>query len=820
MTGMASAILTLKTLFSHWHKHKIQLFTLCIGLASATALWTAVQALNTHARASYDRSAATVGSFNRAAFVSIDGQPFGAAAFAAIRRAGLEVTPIVEGRFGPSGQSVQLTGIDPLSYRNPVAGDFTPPEGVSTLDFLEPPGLLYANADTSVQLRKILGQVEGKTIPAIEVLDTIAPGSAIGDIAVVQALLEMDGKLSKLLLPVGDTTVGKNLPPPWWNRLQRQEPVTQVDLAGLTDSFHLNLTAFGLLCFLVGLFIVYSAIGLAIEDRLPVFRTLRVCGVALKQLLALMVLEMVVIAAVSGTIGILAGYVIASVLLPDVAASLRGLYGAQIGGVLTLDVTWWFGGLAISILGALASAFGAFLKVSRMSLLEARGSSAWILKQGKIIRIKASLALFFLSLTVFFYAFGSGLFSAFMVMAGILLGAAFLLPAILALLLSTGQRLSSAPVTRWFWSDSRQQLSGLSLALMALLLALGTNVGVSGMVEGFRNTFNAFLEERLSADLYVLAPSDKTATAISEWAKSQSDIIAVLPIWNANSETDGLPVAVTGFEDHPSYRDTWSLLARSETAWQDATNGDGILINEQLSYARDLVVGSALNLKAGSDTLSFPVVGIYADYGNPRAEVRLPNHLLIKHWPDGDRDRLSFHISGDVEAVTRRLGNRFDVPVNQMINQAALKNFSRGVFEKTFTISGALGTLTLGVAGIAMVTSLLTLSHSRVTGVAPLWAMGVERRVITRLELLKILMLASLTSLAAIPLGIAITWCLVEVINVEAFGWRLPLHVFPLQWVQLAALGLATAFIASIYPVIRLHRTPPAEISKVFAHEH
>jgi len=56
--------------------------------------------------------------------------------------------------------------------------------------------------------------------------------------------------------------------------------------------------------------------------------------------------------------------------------------------------------------------------------------------------------------------------------AALLLGAALILPAILERLLSLGQRQADGALAGWFWADSRQQLSGLSLALMALLLAL------------------------------------------------------------------------------------------------------------------------------------------------------------------------------------------------------------------------------------------------------------------------------------------------------------------------------------------------------------
>ena len=31
----------------------------------------------------------------------------------------------------------------------------------------------------------------------------------------------------------------------------------------------------------------------------------------------------------------------------------------------------------------------------------------------------------------------------------------------------------------------------------------------------------------------------------------------------------------------------------------------------------------------------------------------------------------------------------------------------------------------------------------------------------------------------ALPLGLALAWVLLAVVNVEAFGWRLPMQVFP-----------------------------------------
>ena len=124
------------------------------------------------------------------------------------------------------------------------------------------------------------------------------------------------------------------------------QPSQQVaDVAALTDSFHLNLTAFGFLSFAVGLFIVHSTIGLAFEQRRGMIRTLRSLGVPLSNLLSLIIVEMGLLVLVGAVLGILMGYTIAALLLPDVAATVEGLYGARVSGTLSLRPEWWLSGI-------------------------------------------------------------------------------------------------------------------------------------------------------------------------------------------------------------------------------------------------------------------------------------------------------------------------------------------------------------------------------------------------------------------------------------------------------------------------------------------
>ena len=56
---------------------------------------------------------------------------------------------------------------------------------------------------------------------------------------------------------------------------------------------------------------------------------------------------------------------------------------------------------------------------------------------------------------------------------------------------------------------------------------------------------------------------------------------------------------------------------------------------------------------------------------------------------------------------------------------------------------------------------------------APVWAMGLTQGRLAGLDLARTVVLAVLTAVAALPLGLALAWVLLAVVNVAAFGWRL-----------------------------------------------
>jgi putative ABC transport system permease protein len=169
--------------------------------------------------------------------------------------------------------------------------------------------------------------------------------------------------------------------------------------------------------------------------------------------------------------------------------------------------------------------------------------------------------------------------------------------------------------------------------------------------------------------------------------------------------------------------------------------------------------------------------------------------------------------------LKERLTSEFGLPAENVIDQTTLKRQSRAVFDRTFVVTGALNAFTLGVAGFAMFSSLLTLSGIRLPQLAPVWAMGIRRRDLALLEVLRTLALWLATFIAAVPVGLALAWVLLSIVNVEAFGWRLPMRIFPMDWLILAIVALAAAIVSIFVPLRRLATIAPSDLLRVFANE-
>ena len=113
----------------------------------------------------------------------------------------------------------------------------------------------------------------------------------------------------------------------------------------------------------------------------------------------------------------------------------------------------------------------------------------------------------------------------------------------------------------------------------------------------------------------------------------------------------------------------------------------------------------------------------------PKGQIAVNFAALTRRFPESRGRGMGLRVApAKIPALISALQEKFGLDDRNVADQATMKAEFKRIFNRTFAVTAALNAFTLGVAGIALLTSLLTLSNSRLPQLAPLWAIGVTRR--------------------------------------------------------------------------------------------
>jgi putative ABC transport system permease protein len=114
--------------------------------------------------------------------------------------------------------------------------------------------------------------------------------------------------------------------------------------------------------------------------------------------------------------------------------------------------------------------------------------------------------------------------------------------------------------------------------------------------------------------------------------------------------------------------------------------------------------------------------------------------------------------------------------------------------------------LAVVVAFIGVLSTLMSLQLERTRELGILRATGITPRQLVAMTLLETGLMGTLAGIFAIPLGYALVWILVYVINVRSFGWTLQMVILAKYFWQAGLVAIVAALLAGIYPAWWLGR--------------
>jgi putative ABC transport system permease protein len=412
--------------------------------------------------------------------------------------------------------------------------------------------------------------------------------------------------------------------------------------------------------------------------------------------------------------------------------------------------------------------------------------------------------------------FPGGVLAGFAGLFILLLGAALITPFALRLAHWAFTRIPLRGIWRIAIRDLDRHLSRLSTAAAALMVALAASVGVAVMVDSMRGAVSDWLQDLLSADLYIAAEGFEDGATLPEQVIVRAPRLQQVSAFSSYRkrilQTDDGRTTLIAAKLAPQSRDGFEFVTTgSIDPWAGFERGQ-LLISEPLAHRLDLSPDDHLALPTADGMQEFRVAAVFRDFASEHGRVFMAQEHYRDRWDDQRVNTLAlFAKQGDTAVLLGAASDHFSDGQNLVLTAPReIYEESMAVFERTFRITEVLRLLSVLVAFIGILSALMALQLERRKEYAILRALGLTRWQVGQLIMIESAALGLLSALLALPTGLALAWVLTAAIQLRAFGWSMPFVVgaSPLVWTVL--IGLTAALLASLYPAWRSGHIDPA----------
>jgi len=842
---MSTSRLLARSSWQFYRRHPAQLLLSVLGIVLGVAIVTAVLITNHSSQRAFALSSEAL--YGRTTHQLTGARGIEQSAYVALRQQlpDIRMAPVIQGHVAIAKDVFSILGLDPFSEAAFARAGAAPERGSqassdSTVEatnlarqLLRPDALLISTANlNSQQFRvgqqldiNVGGQQNRATLAGS--FESASPaastGMLIGDIAFVQTLLQRDSRIDRIDLILDDADV---------LRVSEALPATlrmdvaasrQQTMQAMTRGFHINLTAMSLLALVVGVFLIHNTMTFAVVQRRELFAVKRIIGISSRTLFFTIVAEAVVISFAGSVLGIALGYLVAHELIKLTTQTINDLYF-----VLHIQQIWFSPWL---IAAGLFLGIGSSVLAASLSAIDAASTSPVQARQRSVIEQRTHDILPRFAIAGFLLAL-VGLVSANLPLQSLIVGFA----AMMLLILGYGMTLPwlVRKIASWLKPLSsrlgisvslavggiERNISRTGLAVAALCIAVSATFGVDIMIGSFRSTVDQWLGTTLQSDIYVSVPSAATAQGATlltpgfdERARRIPGIRSVSTGRSIQAATDIGSLDMLVVQPHPGSDTGFELIdGDKDTAWQQWSTGDALMISEPLATKYQRSAGDSLRVFTENDGYQdFTITAVFRDYGSSHGKLLMSRSVFDRFWRDTQVGTLGIMLDDPATGVDTIMQLReslatIDTPLIIQLN-TTIHEQSLAVFDRTFEVTRVLRWLTVGVAFVGIFSALLALHLERAREFAIIRATGATRLQIMNIVLLQTLIMGLLAGILALPLGWLMSEILIKVINVRSFGWSMHSIVPAGSTSGTLLLAATSAILAGIYPAWKLSRS-------------
>lgn len=601
------------------------------------------------------------------------------------------------------------------------------------------------------------------------------------------------------------------------------------EIERMLRSFQLNLAALSYIALLVGMYLIYNAVAISVVQRRPEVGTLRALGTSRAQIFATFLAEGGLVGVAGSLLGLGLGSVLAQFSVSAVSRTVDTLYVASHADRVVYDprvlLEAFLAGTLLATASALVPALEAAATPPALTM-RAGGFEERRARPGLGLGF-AGLALLVVAYALCFIPAVGGIpVAGYAAGLAIIVGASLCVPLAIAAVAHAARKIG-ARVSPAAWlgaSNLGAALRRNSVAVAALMVAIAMTVSVAILIGSFRTTVVTWADETIKADLFVRPLGLADASYDARFSPNVAARMRRVPGVAAVDTFRGISIPYRGTLTNLAAVDLATIAVgnrlhllggvHAQALARSLPGTTGALVSEPFSTRFGAHVGETVPVDTPSGLVRFRIVAVYNDYSTDAGVLLIDKRTYARLFRDRSVNSLAiFARPGvDLNALRTRvirsvLPLRIDVQTTRELRALVV-----AIFNRTFAITYALYVISITIAVLGVVSTLFALVLERRREIGLLRYLGLSAAEVRRMVLYEAAYIGVLGGVAGVAAGVLLALLLIYVINRQAFGWLITLHMPYAFLAEAIVLVVVAALVAGLYPARVAARIRTAQV--------
>jgi putative ABC transport system permease protein len=344
------------------------------------------------------------------------------------------------------------------------------------------------------------------------------------------------------------------------------------------------------------------------------------------------------------------------------------------------------------------------------------------------------------------------------------------------------------------------------------MIAIAMMVAIAILIGSFRTTVVAWADDTLKADLFVRPLGLQDASYDARFSPAVAATIARVPGVAAVDTFRGISIPFRGRITTLGAADFTTIAQRNKLRFigvadtpalaRTLPGTTGVLISDPFATKFHVGRGDSFVLDTPSGPTRLRVAAIYNDYSSDAGIVLMDTRTFARLYHDDSVNSIAIYARPGTDLIALRsaviravLPLRIDAQTTRELRRLVLT-----IFNRTFAITYALYVISITIAVLGVVSTLFALVLERRREIGLLRYLGLRTRDVRMMVYYEAAFIGLLGGIMGVVVGVLLSLLLIFVINRQAFGWLIELHMPYDFLLEALVMVIVAAVVAGIYP--------------------